>query len=282
MSLFELSSSVVDVDWLKTHLNHPELTVIDASWFMPGIERDGRSEWQSERIPGALFFDFDTLICDLGSELPHMMPSADYFAEQVGLLGIANGTKIVVYDSHGLFSSPRVWWMFKAMGHNDVAVLNGGLPAWKAAGAPLDCSEPIALPTCRYQAQLCSEWQINIETLNTKTHLPEMAIIDARPAERFHGQQAEPRENVRSGHIPSSKNLPFPRLVENGYLKPISELKMMFADVCDDSQSLIFTCGSGVTACVLALAATQCNKQKLSVYDGSWTEWGSRHDFPIE
>ncbi|WED27768.1 3-mercaptopyruvate sulfurtransferase [Vibrio sp. DW001] len=282
MSLIELSSSVVDVDWLKIHLNHPELTVIDASWFMPGIERDGRSEWQSERIPGALFFDFDTLICDLDSDLPHMMPSADYFAEQVGLLGIGNDTKIVVYDSHGLFSSPRVWWMFKAMGHNDVAVLNGGLPAWKAASAPLDSSEPIALPTCRYQAQLCSQWQINIETLNTKTHLPEMAIIDARPAERFHGQQAEPRENVRSGHIPSSKNLPFPCLVENGYLKSVSELKMMFADVCDDSQSLIFTCGSGVTACVLALAAMQCNKKKLSVYDGSWTEWGSRHDFPIE
>lgn len=282
MSSFKMSSSVVDVDWLKTHLNHPELTVIDASWFMPGIERDGRSEWQAERIPGALFFDFDTLICDLNSGLPHMMPSADYFAEQVGLLGITNDAKIVVYDSHGLFSSPRVWWMFKAMGHRDVAVLNGGLPAWKAASAPLDTNEPIALSICSYQAELCSEWQINIETLNTKTHLPETAIIDARPAERFHGQQAEPRENVRSGHIPSSKNLPFPRLVENGCLKPISELKMMFADVCDDSQSLIFTCGSGVTACILALAAMQCNKKKLSVYDGSWTEWGSSHNFPIE
>lgn len=282
MSSLEMGTGVVEAEWLKNNLNHPDLLLLDASWFMPGVERNGLSEWLVERIPGAVFFDFDTLICDLESDLPHMMPSADYFAKQVGLLGIASDKKIVVYDSHGLFSAPRVWWMFKAMGHKGVAVLNGGLPAWKAVDGPMDNSEPSSPAACVYHAKPCSEWLTDIDTLYAKKDLPEVTIIDARPAERFNGEQAEPRKNVRSGRIPNSKNLPFPCLIESGHLKSVADLKRLFAEVCDDSQSLIFSCGSGVTACVLALAAVECGKSNLSVYDGSWTEWGARHDFPIE
>jgi len=282
MNVFEIKEPVVDVNWLRSHLNHPDLVVLDASWFMPGVERNGETEWLSERIPTALYFDFDAVICDTNSDLPHMLPSVEYFSQQVGLLGIRNENKIVVYDSHGIFSAPRVWWMFKAMGHKDVAVLNGGLPAWKAALGSLESTPPVALPKSHYIAQYCPEWVTDIEALYSKIHVSGISIIDARGTERFHGQQVEPRQNVRRGHIPSSRNLPCLELLDKGCLKSNEDLKANFDKVCRESQSLIFTCGSGVTACILALAAKKIGRENISVYDGSWTEWGSRGEFPIE
>jgi thiosulfate/3-mercaptopyruvate sulfurtransferase len=282
MSTLEMNTSLVSVDWLKENLNHSELTVIDASWFMPGQERNGREEWLSERIPNAIYFDFDQHIYETDTDQPHMLPSKAFFSEQVGLLGIGDQDKIVVYDSQGIFSAPRVWWMFKAMGHKEVAVLDGGLPAWKSAHGALEVSAPIAISPVIYQASEMPQWNADIDSVHAEIGNSNTAIIDARGVERFLGQQEEPRPNVRRGRIPGSKNLPFAEILEDGHMKPISYLKARFDDVCDDSQSLIFSCGSGVTACILALAATQLGKEKLAVYDGSWTEWGSRHEYPVE
>ncbi|MCG7495526.1 sulfurtransferase [Vibrio sp. Of7-15] len=276
-----LNTDLVSVSWLQEHISEPTLKIIDASWFMPGSERSGVKEWEGERIDRAVFFDFDQVIKDQESELPHMLPSADYFSEQVGLLGVQNDSDIVVYDSVGMFASPRVWWMFKAMGHNNVAVLDGGLPAWLSAGGKTHKDAPSPVEKTDYKAELQSDWVISAKELEQKLESENCTVLDARPNNRFLAQVLEPRKGVRSGHMPGAKNLPFLELLVDGKLKSKQELSDLFDALAPVQDHYYFTCGSGVTACILALAASLTGRYKLSVYDGSWTEWGSDERYPV-
>lgn len=282
MSALVLPSVLVSVDWLNEHIDHSELLLLDASWFMPSALRDGKLEWLKERIPGALFFDFDREICDTKSDLPHMMPSESDFQQYAQNLGIKQNSIIVVYDSLGIFSSPRAWWMLKAMGAANVAVLDGGLPAWKAKALPLQSGEAVKAVNkgdfiARYQSKLiCDADEVLLATQDE-----QRVIIDARPKGRFLGLEAEPRVGVRSGHIPTAKNLPSTQLLCEQKMQDAYQLALIFEAIAPKKNGLIFSCGTGVTACILALGATLAGYENISVYDGSWTEWGSSAHLPV-
>ncbi|MDD1779613.1 sulfurtransferase [Enterovibrio sp. ZSDZ35] len=272
---------LVTADWLKSHLNEPFVKVVDATYFMPGTPRDALSEWKGKRIPSAEFFDYDTRICDKPSSLPHMLPSADTFSKEVGLLGIRNEDTVIVYDTAGIFSSPRVWWMFKVMGHENVFVLDGGLPAWEHANGEIDTSEPTRVEPTNYQATFDQTRVIDKSQLLEGINNGTVNVIDVRPNERFLGLVPEPREGVRSGHMPNAVNLPFAQLLEAGKFKSAETLKMLIESALSDSKRNVASCGSGVTACILAIAAEYASGDVVTVYDGSWTEWGSDHELPI-
>ena len=276
-----LPTPLISAEQLSARLNDPDLVILDASYFMPAMQRDGVAEWKEQRIANAQHFDFDTKICDPDAEYPHTMPSPELFSEAVQALGVNQDSQIVVYDSLGLFASPRVWWMFRAMGHEQVTILNGGLPAWLAAGFSLTKTAP-EKPACgnfvaNYQAGLFCDAETVLMALQDNSS----KVLDARGAGRFSGQEAEPREGLRSGHMPGAKNLPFTDLLDNGYMRPTEELKARFSELANSDQQLIFSCGSGVTACHLALAATLSGYPNPSVFDGSWSEWGARPELPI-
>lgn len=282
MSAPLLTSPVVPASWLAEHLDHPDVVVLDASWFLPGTERNAMAEWQQKRIPGARFFDFDKQIADPDSHLPHMLPSPALFAEEVGKLGITPDSIVVVYDTHGIFSSPRVWWMFRAMGHQSVAVLDGGLPVWEQAGYALQTCPPEYAKPAEYLAVFQPQWVIDADSLHARLSDTSTQVFDARPAARFYALQPEPRAGIRSGHMPNAKSLPFSQLLENGQFLPKEQLMKRFDALCEPEQHLIFSCGSGVTACILALGAELSGRKKLTVYDGSWSEWGSNNKYPVE
>ncbi|MCQ1056975.1 sulfurtransferase [Photobacterium sp. ZSDE20] len=281
MSVPKITSPLVSVSWLVEHLSDPEIVVLDASWFLPGSDRNALQEWRDRRIPNARFFDFDKKIAHPAALFPHMLPEPSHFADEVEKLGISNRSQVVVYDSQGVFSAPRVWWMFRAMGHDNVAVLDGGLPAWEIAGNRLEAGEPVSPVAGDFDAQYQPQWVIDGDSLYEKLNTPDVQVLDARAAARFYGTQKEPREGVRSGHMPSAKSLPFGQLLKDGYFLPSDQLKKRFDAVSNVDQRLIFSCGSGVTACILALAAELSGRERLTVYDGSWTEWGSTYKYPI-
>jgi len=274
-------SSLVSAKWLAEHIERPDIVVLDASWFLPGVDRYPEQEWSVKRIPGARFFDFDNKVAAPDTELPHMLPSADLFSRANSELGIKTNDSIVVYDSQGLFSAPRVWWMFRAMGHQSVAVLDGGLPAWEKADFPIETSLPNVVEKTEYKAMFQPQWVIDADALSTRLNALDTVVLDARPAARFYGTQPEPREGVRSGHMLNAKSLPFTQLVKDGHFIATDQLVQRFDAVSEPDQHLIFSCGSGVTACVLALAAELAGREKLTVYDGSWTEWGRVLKYPV-
>jgi thiosulfate/3-mercaptopyruvate sulfurtransferase len=290
MSLITLPSDLVSVGWLAENMNESSLILLDASYFMANLERDGQAEWLKETIPGARYFDFDNKICDQNSNLPHMMPSAELFEQKVQALGINKRSTLVVFDRLGIFSSPRVWWMFKSMGFNNIAVLDGGLNSWKEAGQPLSPGKENSMTNktinkgnfiANFQATFIADKHgVLIAIENNQTQ-----IVDARAESRFLGEAAEPRADLRSGHIPTAKNLPFNKLIKNGRMRPIEELRPLYEallnKVDNKQRNIIFSCGSGVTACVLALGATLCGYNNLTVYDGSWTEWGADKQLPV-
>lgn len=273
---------IVETDWLANHLQAPDLVVFDGSWHMPGAQRDAQTEYLNGHIPGALFFDIDDLSDDK-SDLPHMLPSTIKFASRMKKMGVGDGSRIVVYDHDGLFSAARVWWTFRAMGHDEVAVLNGGLKKWIAEGRQVD--DGAAPPrterhyTPRFNADLVRDIDDMRGLLTSKTS----QILDARPAGRFNGQDEEPRPNLRKGHIPGSHNLPFGNLITpEGTLKPKAELVSLFkAAGINPHEPVVTTCGSGVTAPILALALAVIGQTNAPVYDGSWSEWGAENGLPV-
>ncbi len=277
----DFPTPIISAKQLSDYLENPKLVILDASYYMPAMQRNGVAEWQQRRISNARHFDFDQKICKQGAEYPHTMPSPEQFEENVRALGISNDSHLVVYDGLGMFASPRVWWMFRSMGHENISVLDGGLPAWEAANLPLDTSAVATVPsgnfTANYQPAMFSDTEAVLMALQDDSK----CVLDARSAGRFTANEAEPREGLRGGHMPGAKNLPFAGLLDNGFLNPTAELKSQLAALASPERHLIFSCGSGVTACHLALAAHVVGYKNLSVYDGSWTEWGSRLELPI-
>jgi len=277
------ASALIDVDWLAANLDKPNLVVLDASVppVVPGFEsiNDGQ---QLATIPGARRFDYDKDVCKPNSSLPHMMPSPELFQEKVRELGINSDSDIVVYDDVGLYASPRAWWMFKAMGHERVWVLNGGLRAWLDAGGKTDSEYAIPQQPGNFLASEGKARFCDAPIVLAALEDPQIQILDARSAGRFNGTAPEPRPGVRGGHMPSAKNLPFPEVLDGSKLKSAEQLQQLFAPLADKEQTVITSCGSGITACVLTLAAWESGYRKLVVYDGSWAEWGLPSKLPVQ
>lgn len=274
--------TLVSTDWLAKHLNDPDLRILDASWYMPDMGRDAKAEYDTAHIPGARYFDIDE-IADLRSDLPHMMPPVEKFMSRVRAMGVGDGHQIVVYDGMGLFSAARVWWMFRLMGHKDIAVLDGGFPKWQSEGHPIEDMPPIIRDrhmTVSRHAHMIKD----VTQVAAASKLGDYEIIDARSAERFRGDVPEPREGLRAGHIPNSKNLPFGDVLNSdGTMKNPDELRVIFeAARINLDKPAITTCGSGVTAAILALALERMGHDRHAVYDGSWSEWGMYDDLKVE
>jgi thiosulfate/3-mercaptopyruvate sulfurtransferase len=274
--------ALVSTDWLAAHLGDPHLKALDGSWHMPQTKRDPRAEFLAAHIPGAAFFDVDG-IADRTTSLPHMLPTAAEFADAVGRLGVGAGDRVVVYDTRGVVSAARVWWTFRAFGHDAVAVLDGGLPKWRAEGRPLEAGEAKparAVFRATPQPALVRDLAAMRDNLATRRE----QVLDARSAGRFAATEPEPRAGLRGGHIPGSLNLPSDTLLRpDGTLLPPGELRKKFeAAGVDGARPITTTCGSGITASVLAFALHVLGHRQVSVYDGSWTEWGGRPDTPVE
>ena len=273
---------LVGTDWLAANLAAPDLVVIDGSWHMPATGRNARAEHQEKRIPGAVFFDIDE-ISDETSPLPHMLPSTVKFSSRMRKLGIGDGARIVVYDTIGLYSAPRVWWMFRAMGKGDVAVLDGGLPKWLAEDRLTEDGPPARRVERHFTARLNRELLRERDDVATALKTGAEQIVDARPAGRFAGREPEPRAGLRGGHMPRAKNVPFSELVAtDGTLKPIDDLRRAFAERgIDLSRPITTTCGSGVTAAIDLLALAVLGHKQAALYDGSWSEWGADPALPV-
>ena len=266
---------IVETDWLASHLSSPDLIVLDGSWHLPSANRNPRAEYLAEHIPGALFFDIDDIVDDKSS-LPHMLPSTVKFSSRMKKMGIGDGARIVVYDTTGIFSAARVWWTFRAMGHRDVAVLNGGLKKWKAEGRALEDGQPPKRSERHYTPLQNTEIIRDLDEMKALVSKAGAQIVDARPAGRFDGRDDEPRAGLRKGHMPGAKNIPSQQLLNpDGTFKSTDELAKLFKDAgIDVKKPVVTTCGSGVTASMLALALAALGQSNAAVYDGSWAEWG--------
>ena len=282
MSDLQLPGSLVDVDWLHNHLDDPQLVIFDGSWHMPATKRSAFEEWQHERIKNAQFFDFDQRVCAPDSDLPHMMPDAQKFSEEVQKLGLNEDSVVVIYDSLGVFTSPRVWWMLRSMGFENCAVLDGGLPAWHRAGYDIHSKADAAVPQRgNFVAKSVADKFCDANSVLAALDDDSIAVVDARPSPRFSGEAEEPRAGLRRGHMPGATNLPFADLIENGMLKSGEHLLMLIDEYFDLEKHTICSCGSGVTACVIAFGAHLTGNDNVSVYDGSWSEWGLPGKLPV-
>ena len=275
--------ALVSVDWLAEHLPDPQLRVVDGSWHMPVLKRDPQAEFLAAHIPGAVYFDIDS-IADTSSALPHMVPTDEVFGDAVGRLGIGNDDQVVVYDANGNGSAARVWWMFRLFGHERVSVLDGGLSRWQAQGLDTQAGEPAAA-MAQFVARRNASLLRTVDDLMANLDSGAEQVLDARSAGRFTASEPEPRAGLRGGRIPGSFNQPFIDLYDpdTRTLRPVEELASLFdASGVDRGAPIVTSCGSGVTACNLALGLYLVGKTDVAVYDGSWTEWGGREDTPVE
>lgn len=265
--------------WLGENLHNPKVRIVDGSWHLPPTGRKGPEEYAAAHIPGAVFFDLD-VVSDPGSALPHMLPPAGFFAGIAGAMGIANDDTIIVYDQLGLFTAPRVAWMFRLYGAKDVRILEGGLPRWMAEKRPVTAEESRPAPV-RFEAALDESTVADLARVAKTLKEGSAQVVDARPAPRFNGEAPEPRPGVKSGHMPGSLNLPFPDVVENGQLKSPEAIRAAMAEAgIDASKPIVTSCGSGVSAVVIAMALSRAGANVEAIYDGSWAEWGSS-ELPI-
>ncbi len=274
--------TLVSTDWLAAHLKDPDLRILDASWYLPDAGRNAAAEYEVGHIPGARFFDIDE-ISDLRSALPHMAPPPEKFISRMRAMGVGDGHQVVVYDGAGLFSAARVWWLFRLMGKTDIAVLDGGLPKWRAEGREIEDMPPVVKDrhiTVSRQNQMVKD----VTQVAHAAKLGEAEIIDARAAPRFRGEVAEPRPGLRAGHIPGAKNVPYTTLLNaDGTMKPAPALKAAFlAAGVDLGKPAITSCGSGISAAILSLALERIGHRNHALYDGSWAEWGMYDDLKVE
>lgn len=271
---FTPEKPTVTAQWLMSHLTAPDVRVLDCTWFMPNESRTGRQVYDAHHIPGARFFDIDD-IADTDSPFPHMLPPPEKFSSRVRRLGLGDGHRVICYDQNGFVASARVWWMFRMMGHEDVAVLDGGFEAWRAAGGAIEDLPPHFQAdrhfTVRPRRDLVRDLDQVKQALSGSAQ-----VVDARSAPRFKGEVDEPRPGLRKGHIPGARNVPYTEVVKNGFLKSETEIKQIFAKAgVDLSKPIINICGSGVTSAVLALAQSLAGHDDAAIYDASWCEWGA-------
>jgi thiosulfate/3-mercaptopyruvate sulfurtransferase len=276
------TESLVGTGWLADHLEAPDVRIVDASYYLPHEGLDPRTEFEAHHIPGAVFFDIDE-IADTTSDLPHMIPPPEKFSARVRKLGLGDGVRIVIYDQRGIFSAPRVWWTFRLFGHEDVAVLDGGLPKWLAEGRPVE--DGPADPSERHFTARTNSFMVrDLDQMVKNLEKGREQVLDARSRARFEGSEAEPRAGLRPGHIPNSRCLPLTELLDpkTQTMLPAKELCRRFeAAGIDMRRPVVTTCGSGVTAAVLALGLSIAGHKDVAVYDGSWAEWGQPGDTPV-
>ncbi|WP_166015941.1 sulfurtransferase [Chelativorans multitrophicus] len=284
MSTNQKAPPVVSAEWLLAHLNDADVQVIDGTTFTPGTGQDAPTAHRERRIPGAIFFDIDR-ICDPRPGPPkRMLPGPELFASFMGELGLRDDAHLVAYDVHGLYSAARIWWMLRIYGHERISVLDGGLPAWTAAGGATESGEPKRLPPTQWPVRprggLVRDWRQILDNIDSR----QETVVDVRPAEMFNGDTSAIYPGVRSGHIPGSVNVSQRDLrFENGKFRSIQDMSAIIAAAgVDPDGPMVASCGSGVTACVLSLAMEIIRGEPIPVYDGSWEEWGSRPDLPVE
>ncbi|EJJ29988.1 3-mercaptopyruvate sulfurtransferase [Rhizobium sp. CF142] len=271
------SRFVVSADWLQAELGKADLRVLDASFYLPAQKRDANAEYAAGHIPGAIRFDQDK-IADHSTNLPHTIPSPDYFAAEAGKLGISENDRIVVYDGIGMFASPRVWWLFRVMGAKNVFVLDGGLDGWKAEGRALETEVPHYAPVS-FKTNYDAGRVVHLEQMRDIVASAALQIADARSAGRFAAAEPEPRAGMRSGHMPGARSLPSGVFANQGRFKSLPELKQTIEDAgIDLSKPVVTSCGSGITAAIITLALESLGHTDNKLYDGSWSEWGSRED----
>ncbi len=281
-SMSDNRDPMVSCAWLAERLEAPDIRVVDGSWFMPNSGQDAAALYAERRIPGAVFFDIDA-IADASNQLPHMLPSPEMFSSRMKRMGIGDGAHVVVYDNTGIFGAARVWWTFRAMGHEGVSVLDGGFPAWEAGGYPIEDGTPIARGERHFTSQYRADLVRDLSEMRRLVDAKNATILDARPAPRFRGEAPEPRPGLRSGHMPGALSTPTSLFVdEKGFLRPRAELEAALAKTgANLKQPIVCSCGSGIAASVVALALARLGRWDASVYDGSWTEWGAQADTPV-